>query len=349
MIPKTMKSVINHLEDILHVNTILTPEMIEKINKSSIVDAVKIDKLSKSAQFIESKKETLDGLHANISIMDDLVGMKEEISTASSMKDDVKRLLENKNDIAKLISMKKDISAIVEMKQLLSDIKDMKDDISYVSDMKDDIELAANISEKIRDDILRLEVIRDNVSDAEERISKKLSDAEEINTRTISLLKNIENKILTLKNISVSSCQINSDEEFRSEYDSKTNTIKLYVPKAKDGKRGEKGDRGDRGDRGIPGIATNQGKQGEPGINGRNGENFKVDIYGMKKEMSMYGNRAVGTSFVSLDESPSMIYFRKSNSLDDWTDGQPFGISHGDFSVEEIASLVVELLKNKGA
>ena len=30
-----------------------------------------------------------------------------------------------------------------------------------------------------------------------------------------------------------------------------------------------------------------------------------------------------------------MIYFRKSNALGDWTEGQPFGISNGGYSEEE--------------
>jgi len=46
--------------------------------------------------------------------------------------------------------------------------------------------------------------------------------------------------------------------------------------------------------------------------------------------MKKYGNMPIGFSFMSLDETPTMIYFRKSNVKDDWTGGQPFGITDGE-------------------
>ena len=53
---------------------------------------------------------------------------------------------------------------------------------------------------------------------------------------------------------------------------------------------------------------------------------------GRKEQRNRYANRPVGFSFLSLDESPTMIYFRKSNALDDWTDGNPFGSSDGGYA-----------------
>jgi hypothetical protein len=160
------------------------------------------------------------------------------------------------------------------------------------------------------------------------------------------MMRVIEQRLHTFE---VKTFTIEPDRKGYSKYEQDKNTLNLFIPKGEEGDKGEKGDAGRRGQRGVPGTAVEKGDVGESGITGRDGKNFRVDIYGMKRERSIYGNRAVGTSFLSLDENPTMIYFRKSNTLDDWTSGQPFGISHGDFSVSEIAGAVLQLLNDKGA
>ena len=80
---------------------------------------------------------------------------------------------------------------------------------------------------------------------------------------------------------------------------------------------------------------------------GKDGKDFSASFYGLKRELSRYGNSVKGTSFVSLDESPTMIYFKISDALDDWSQGQAFGISNGELSINEIAGAVIQLINEQ--
>ena len=57
-----------------------------------------------------------------------------------------------------------------------------------------------------------------------------------------------------------------------------------------------------------------------------------------------------------------MIYFRKSNALDDWTEGQPFGVSNGGYidskeglniidglDINRLTQHIINELKKQGA
>ncbi len=65
-------------------------------------------------------------------------------------------------------------------------------------------------------------------------------------------------------------------------------------------------------------------------------------VKGLLLDKNKYNNYPTGTSFLSLDEIPTMIYFRKSNAMNDWTEGQPFGVSNGGYSDEDKGIDIVE-------
>jgi energy-converting hydrogenase A subunit M len=334
------------MDVLIETSKILTPELIEGIAKTSDID---VDELVTAATVLSAFGKEITEVHNGI----------EDIKRVVEMQNQVHHVSDARKNIGLVAGKLKDIRAVKELSTSIIQCNGLEPTLKEVLSMNEDIRLVLENKEKIEDINVTMSGMQDALNQMEsmylrtrkdlEEISKIKSDIEDLSAdmRMHSNIASAEMK--KLKEFQVKSFTIQSDRKGYSKYEPKENTLNLFIPKGEKGEKGEKGSDGRRGQRGIPGTATNQGKQGEAGRDGNNGENFKIDIFGMKREMAMYGNRAVGTSFLSLDESPVMIYFRKSNTLDDWTDGQPFGMSHGDFSVSEIAGAVVQLLNEQGA
>ena len=130
-------------------------------------------------------------------------------------------------------------------------------------------------------------------------------------------------------------------------YDPVTNTLVLRI---REGKQGIKGEPGDDGAVGQPGAAVHRGYKGEKGDTGAVGRDLQIDVMGTMQERKRYGNRPVGTTFLALDKKIPMLYFRKSNTLDDWTDGIPFGsnpVKHADnaTNAEKLMGMTLVQLK----
>lgn len=61
------------------------------------------------------------------------------------------------------------------------------------------------------------------------------------------------------------------------------------------------------------------------GLKGERGEAFDVDASGTLANRTAYDGAAQGFAYLTLDESPTMVYFKKSDTNADWTTGVPFG------------------------
>ena len=61
------------------------------------------------------------------------------------------------------------------------------------------------------------------------------------------------------------------------------------------------------------------------GLKGDRGEAFDVDATGTIANRDSYDGASQGFAYLSLDEAPTMVYFKKSDALANWTDGVPFG------------------------
>ncbi len=61
------------------------------------------------------------------------------------------------------------------------------------------------------------------------------------------------------------------------------------------------------------------------GPKGDIGESFNVDKTGTLANKSNYDGASQGFAYLSLDEAPTKVYFKKSDDSGDWTDGVPFG------------------------
>ena len=61
------------------------------------------------------------------------------------------------------------------------------------------------------------------------------------------------------------------------------------------------------------------------GAKGDTGDSFTIDASGTLAARSTYDGSSTGFSYLALDESPTKIYFKKSNTSADWSVGAPFG------------------------
>jgi len=61
------------------------------------------------------------------------------------------------------------------------------------------------------------------------------------------------------------------------------------------------------------------------GLQGPTGNSYAIGGVGLVSEMVMYDNEPKGFSFLTTDETPPMVYFKRTNGSGDWTIGTPFG------------------------
>lgn len=106
-------------------------------------------------------------------------------------------------------------------------------------------------------------------------------------------------------------------------------------PKGDKGDTGEKGDKGDTGEtgprgaqgevgpKGDKGDQGEVGPQGEKGEAGNDGTNYDPEYEGPENERYVYDDYVRGTSYFAWDTGK--LYFKKSNSTADWTEGIEFG------------------------
>jgi len=217
--------------------------------------------------------------------------------------------------------------------------------------------------------VLKLEEKMDAILAIESRLDDKLKEMKEleIQASNSSLLAvdmlnkiNVKEKIInesmeTISGYRADMVDFNIDTSYVpfgsdsfSQYDPGTNTLTLNI---REGSPGVQGQPGNDGAVGQPGTAVHKGDKGEKGNEGAVGKDLHIDIMGSLWERKKYGNRPVGTTFLALDGSVPMLYFRKSNTMNDWTDGVPFGstkIKHADSATnaEKMMGMTLAQLKN---
>jgi len=161
----------------------------------------------------------------------------------------------------------------------------------------------------------KMGIIRDYMRRASNSSSMAVDMVNEMNItekRIDEKLKRVEEIEKVMKEFSVKVEHVGSDRSPAHGYDHGTNTLELIIPQGKTGPKG-----------------NNKYDKGSPGDNG---SNFKPSFCGSRIERARYAAFPIGTSYLSLDEIPTMIYFRKSNQSNDWTDGQPFGVGGSFYS-----------------
>ena len=94
-------------------------------------------------------------------------------------------------------------------------------------------------------------------------------------------------------------------------------------PQGEKGDQGIQGEKGEKGDQGETGPVGPQGEKGDKGDVGNDGTNYQPNYTGPLSERYVYNDYVKGTSYLAWDNG--MLYFKKSNSSADWTEGISFG------------------------
>jgi len=345
-----------NIEPLLIASKMLNPEVIEAIKRLAVVDFTEMQHMLVCAEKVDFARKNISQVEQYLPQIRTLAGITDVLKDVDKNQAKINIVSKLKKNIEEVAASDTEIRAILAMKPMIEDILSLAPKLDMVLDVKEELQEVTFIANTLRDQIKQTEKNQERAEKSVEQAANMLGKMNIVEHRIDEKLKEMQRIEKTIKNLTVSVTHVGSEVKPSSRYDNASNTLKLAIPSGREGKKGEKGPRGVTGKQGKPGTASNIGKTGETG---RDGENFSIDLYGNKRDLMKYGNRPVGTSFLSLDETPSMIYFRKSNALDHWTDGQPFGVSNGDikllvdnaqrlngFTLEEIFSHVEKSVNN---
>lgn len=326
-----------NLDSILAVTDVLTSDRLASIDAIRAIDFDEIQKIHLAARDIkEARRDILvaeNGLH-NIR---EVLSIQNQVKYVSDIRDqiglvagyrgeDITKIANSLSVLELIPSMADDILLVLELRPKIEAVLKISEDIEEIVELNNSIQEGIRISEDLQ---LRTRQSEDN--------AKKILDEIKLREKIIDeKLQRMESLQTNLSELKVNVRHTASDSNGSSHYSGPDNVLNIEIPRGRQGQKGDsvRGERGPQGKIGIPGIATKEGKEGKPGKDGRD---FAVTAFGSKREMVKYSNRVAGTSFLSLDEIPTMIYFKKSDKVGDWTEGQPFGISNG-----ENANIVVE-------
>ena len=305
------KRIAQHADEIIDLAERIDDKLISDINEISEYD---VDKLISAAETISSYMKTITEVHNGMSYIQRVVEMQNQVTYVSDIRDSIGLVAGNINHIKNVSEYKDRVSAVAAMKPMMDETLAMSTSMDKLFDMEEDIATVLDtaermdaISSKIHNDMIsakkysmKAEELYDKVSKAENRILKKVSE--------------IDEKISKINNLKIIVKHLSPDEAGYSTYNEDKSILEIGIPSGKEGPRGKY-----------------KGDKGEPG---RDGKDFAPSYMGKLFERSRYDNYPGGISFLSLDEMPTMLYFKKSDSIGDWTEGQPFGYTEGFDKIE---------------
>jgi hypothetical protein len=259
-----------------------------------------------------------------------VVEMQNHVHSVSDAKVNFGLVAGNLEDVKAVAEDLAYIRAAVTMEQMVKEVLRLSTNMDLVLDMEEKIDAILAVEKRLDE---KMETIRDytvrasnsstmaadmvnKMNITEKRIDEKLKEVERLHSEFIDF------------NVDVSF--VDFSDESKASFNQSTNTLLLRI---REGKQGVKGDPGSDGEVGQPGTAVHKGDRGKTGDTGAVGRDLRIDAMGTTRERKKYGNRPIGTTYLALDQKIPMLYFRKSNTTDDWTDGIPFGsnpIKHAD-------------------
>ncbi len=328
------------VDALLKVGDMLTPEVLEILNAVGNVDWNNIHETIEGAHKIEHAMGDVTKIANGMVDIQSVAKMETQVFALSERRKDIGLVAGNIKEIEKILDMREIMTNIIDVKNLMNDVVKIEPLLEEVLDMKGEIEATNFIAIAMHENMKKIEELQIQASNSSRMAADMLNKMNIMEKRIDEKLKRTEEAERRINGLDITVEYLAPGHTPYSRHNKQDGVLSLGIPTGKQGTKGKtgEGDRGLRGKPGVPGSTTNEGKQG---MSGQNGDNFKVDIYGDRRELTRYGNRPIGTSFLALDESPAMIYFRKSNALDDWTEGQPFGISDGGLTLKELTDAVI--------
>ena len=303
-----------YVDTILDVSNKLSDELVDAIETISKYDIDEIKKISDAVETIDKNKKNIQIVENGLHYIKDAIKIQDKITYVSDIRDSIGLVAGNIENIEKVAKELENARPILAMKPMIEETLSMSEKIDSVLDIKKDMEDFIQASESIEyatsesfnnvvkseATLKKIEEVYSQIVRMDRNINKKLAD--------------INDKISKLENLSIKVKHLKHDEKPYSSYDRESSVLEIGIPSGKPGPRGKyKGDKGDPG---------------------RDGKDFAPSYMGKLFERSRYDNYPAGISFLSLDEVPTMIYFKKSHALGDWTEGQPFGYTEGFDKIE---------------
>lgn len=333
------------IDEIMSAVQTLSPENISILRKANSIDFDQVEKVVTASNKIKDSQKDILLIENGIHDIREVVAIQNQVRYVSDIRDQISilagdrgkefsKISESIADIELVQNMTDDIRLVLELRSAIEKVIKMEDKIEELSQLNDSIHEGIRISEDLQ---LR-------TKQSEESAVNILNEIK-IRERNIDeKLKKMERFQEGFENLDVRTTHLPSTADAYARFSKSDWVLELGVPSGKVGPQGEKGERGLQGPIGIPGVASREGKEGKPG---KDGKDFSVSASGRYVDRPKYGNRPTGTSFLSLDEVPVTIYFKRSDELNDWTEGQPFGLHSGligEVDIMSIAQKVVDIV-----
>ncbi len=307
-----VRDVGSKMKEIMEISDLLTPDVITAMKRVGSIDWDNAALLVGSYDQMNKNKDDIRRVENGLYDIKKVASMENQVNAVRNNEQNIGLVAGNLKDINASVDAMENMAVIIRMKKRMQEIVGMKPVIKECLMMKGEIELTSKIAENFRDEIAKIEELQVQASNSAMLAIDMVNKMNITEKRIDEKLKRVEEISRTIQEFQVKVVSVGSREVAKSSYNPDANRLDLYIPEGKTGPRG-----------------NHKGDKGEPG---KNGSNFVPSYMGSINEKGRYSNHAPGTSFLSLDEIPTMIYFRKSNALDDWTDGQPFGVSNGGYS-----------------
>ena len=303
---------------------------IELIKEVKNIDVGELEKIIAASRKIKAAKSDIETVENGIDDIKNVLEIQNQVSYVSNIRDSIGLIAGSIDDIKRAADYANVFGAVVAMKPMLDEVLKLSVKMDLVLDLEEKMDSLLEVE-------ARLDAKLEEMSGIEIRTNQSALLAVDMLNKITIKEKCIDEKLKEVKgyrddmvDFNIATNYVPYTEDSVSKYDSRTNTLTLGI---REGKPGAKGEPGEDGKVGEPGSAVHKGDKGLQGEQGSPGKDLHIDIMGTMQERKRYGNRAVGTTFLALDKRIPMLYFRKSNTLDDWTDGIPFGsnpIKHAD-------------------
>ena len=318
-----MGLLLSNIENLTKMSTVLDSNFIEKVEgvSSSLagINGEQVEKIIIASEKIEKNRRDVLLVENGLSSIRRVVEMQNQVQYVSDARQNIGLVAGSLDSIKEVAEDIVHIRAASAMKPMIDETLALSTKMDAVLDMEEDIEAFMKTADRM--ELVLAEINQNRVTiQSELETSANILNAVSLTEKRISeKLATVESMVNTLQTFRISVDHLGESDKAYNNYDHENNILTLGVPRGMTGPRGQyKGDRG------------------EPGLNGKD---FSADYKGLRRERGKYCNYPVGTSYLSLDEIPTMIYFRKSNQNDDWTDGQPFGVG-GEFYGDGDTSIV---------
>ena len=326
----------------------ITPELVMNVNKATELDINELRAAVKMTQLLSTCGEKLEAVSNHIPEIKTVARMSDVLEKVESMENNIEHVLQHSTSIHKAVEMKSYVKDLLLNKEYFIKAIDMREELRLVLKLEEKMDAILAIESRLDDklkEMKELEIQASNSSLLAVDMLNKINVKEKIINESMETISGYRADMVDF-NIDTSYVPFGSDSF--SQYDPGTNTLTLNI---REGSPGVQGQPGNDGAVGQPGTAVHKGDKGEKGNEGAVGKDLHIDIMGSLWERKKYGNRPVGTTFLALDGSVPMLYFRKSNTMNDWTDGVPFGstkIKHADSATnaEKMMGMTLAQLKN---